>query len=153
FSTDTSPTHTFGPGTFDVALTALGPGGENTQVQPALIHVSPPGSPTASFTVDRTAGNVPLSVQFSDRTTGAGTSWSWSFRDGVTSNVQNPSHIYTSGGVSPVTLTAPGRGGSNASTKVGLVTANVRGTLDVDFTATNTTGVAPLTVRFRAFNL
>ncbi len=158
FSTDANPVHTFtSEGSFDVALTALGFGGQNQKVQANLIAVSGPGGPNAphaAFGLDRTAGNVPLPVNFSDRSTGDITQWAWNFGDGSTSSSPNPSHVYTTGGVFSVTLTVSGPGGSNSVTQVDRVIANVPGDLDVDFAAQGArTGAAPFTVRLRAFNV
>jgi PKD repeat protein len=157
YSTEANPVHVYAaPGSFSVSLTALGFGGQDVATKAGLVEVSPPGgpnAPTAAFTTDRTAGNVPLPVQFTDASSGEVTNWSWNFGDGSTSNVANPLHVYTSGGVYTVTLTVSGPGGSNAATRLGLITANVPGPLDVDFTAAPLSGVAPLDVRFRASNV
>lgn len=92
-------------------------------------------------------------MQFVDRSLGTVTSWQWNFGDGSSSNLQNPSHVYTTGGVFTVTMTASGPGGSNVVSKLDLIRANVPGALNVDFIANQTTGPAPLTVRFRAQNI
>lgn len=46
------------------------------------------------FDVDRTYGNSPLPVRFTDKTSDSPTSWSWDFGDGNTSTLQNPNHTY-----------------------------------------------------------
>lgn len=158
FSTEANPVHTFtSEGSFDVTLTALGFGGQDQDVRADLIAVSGPGGPNApqaAFVLDRTAGNVPLTVNFGDRSSGDITQWSWNFGDGSTSSAQNPSHVYTTGGVFSVTLTVSGPGGSNSVTQLDRVIANVPGDLDVDFSAQGgRTGVAPFTVRLRASNV
>jgi gliding motility-associated-like protein len=58
----------------------------------------------ASFTADKTEGYVPVTVNFTFTGYGAST-YAWDFGDGGTSNVQNPSHTYTTMGVYPVKLT------------------------------------------------
>ena len=67
-----------------------------------------PEPPVASFTPDTTFGYTDLYVNFTDTST-AGTfpiaSWFWDFGDGNTSTLQNPTHIYTTGGTFSVTLT------------------------------------------------
>ena len=60
-----------------------------------LIRIAVP--PVADFTAMPTTGTVPLTVQFTDVSTGAA-SWSWAFGDGATSTSQNPSHMYTAAG-------------------------------------------------------
>jgi len=54
---------------------------------------SPATAPTASFTASPTSGTAPLSVQFTDTSTGSPTAWSWSFGDGATSGTESESHI------------------------------------------------------------
>jgi PKD repeat protein len=158
YSTERNPAHTYvAPGSFEVALTALGPGGQDLEARPGAIVVSGPGGPTApraAFTLDRTAGNVPLTVRFTDRSSGEVTQWLWNFGDGASSSERNPSHVYTSGGIYSVSLTVTGPGGTSSLAQPDRVLVNVPGDLDVDFAALSArTGSAPLTVRFRASNL
>ena len=49
----------------------------------------------AGFTSNVTSGDVPLTVQFTDTSTGRPTSWLWDFGDKNTSTDQNPKHTYT----------------------------------------------------------
>ena len=56
-----------------------------------------PTEPAASFSVTPTSGTAPLTVAFTDTSTGGPTSWAWDFGDGETATAQNPSHTYTSG--------------------------------------------------------
>jgi hypothetical protein len=58
----------------------------------------------AEFTVDVIEGARPLSVQFSDLSTGSVEIWSWNFGDGTTSSEQSPSHTYTEPGIYTVIL-------------------------------------------------
>jgi PKD repeat protein len=48
------------------------------------------------FVASPTAGYEPLTVQFTDSSTGSPTSWYWDFGDGSSSSAQNPSHTYYS---------------------------------------------------------
>lgn len=157
FSTEPAPVHTYtASGAYDVTLTALGFGGQDELVRNGLIAVNGPGgpdAPSAGFRSDRTAGNVPLPVQFTDLSSGEVTAWQWNFGDGSSSSAQNPLHTYTSGGVFTVSLTVSGPGGTDTVVRLDHVTANVPGPLDVDFVANVVSGGAPLTVRFRAVNV
>ena len=54
-------------------------------------------APTASFTASPTSGTAPLNVQFTDTSTGAPTSWAWTFGDGGTSTSQNADRTPTRG--------------------------------------------------------
>jgi PKD repeat protein len=84
----------------------------------------PPPAPVADFTANTTTGQAPLTVQFTDASTGSPTSWQWSFGDGGTSTAQNPSHVYQAAGTYDVSLTATNANGSNTKTKVGFVTVS-----------------------------
>ena len=75
----------------------------------------------ANFSADLTSGNSPLTVQFTDKSTGNITSWSWNFGDAHTSTDQNPSHTYNSVGDFTVTLTVTGPGGSNTMQKTNFI--------------------------------
>jgi PKD repeat protein len=72
-------------------------------------------APTASFTAAPTSGPAPLTVQFTDTSTGSPTSWAWDFGDGATSDAQNPSHEFAAGGPYSVTLTVGNAAGSSTS--------------------------------------
>lgn len=87
----------------------------------------PPGSPVADFSASPTSGTGSLTVMFTDLSTGAPTAWSWSFGDGQSSTVQNPTHLFTAPGTYDVTLTALNSGGSNAKTRVGYITVSPQG--------------------------
>ena len=60
---------------------------------------------------------VGQAMQFSDSTSSFGqvVGWSWDFGDGGSSNVQNPSHVYTADGVYTVTLTVTDASGCQDS--------------------------------------
>lgn len=68
--------------------------------------------------VRATAGQ---SIQFTDTSTNAPTSWLWDFGDGTTSALQNPSKAYATAGTRTVTLTATNANGSDTVTKTGYV--------------------------------
>jgi PKD repeat protein len=103
-------------------------------------------APVAAFTGSPTSGCAPLTVNFTDQSTGSITSWSWTFGDGGSSTSQNPSHQYTSAGNYTVTLTVTGPGGSDGETKTNYITVSVPPT--AGFTGSPTSGDVPLTVNF-----
>ncbi|MBC7447349.1 MAG: PKD domain-containing protein [Hymenobacteraceae bacterium] len=78
---------------------------------------------TAPPTVGFTAGADTLTcsglVRFTDQSSGAPTSWQWSFGDGTTSTLQNPQHQYTTPGTYSVQLIATNANGTST-----LVRAN-----------------------------
>lgn len=71
---------------------------DGTQVPPQLQAVD--------FAATLTGGDAPLTVQFTDQTTGDINGWWWFFGDGQTSREENPSHTYTTNGTYTVSLTA-----------------------------------------------
>lgn len=58
----------------------------------------------AGFTADVVSGIKPLTVQFTDTSTGIVDIYSWNFGDGNTSSESDPQHIYTQAGTYTVTL-------------------------------------------------
>ena len=66
----------------------------NTQIQGLI----------AQYSSNVTQGIAPLTVQFTDETSGNPISWLWDFGDGFTSQLQNPTHIYQDTGSYTVSL-------------------------------------------------
>jgi len=73
----------------------------------------------ADFTANITAGPAPLTVRFTDTSTGDPTAWSWTFGDGATSAEQNPTHTYVLPGNYTVSLSV--NGGAETCTKPGYI--------------------------------
>ena len=97
--------------TYTVTLTATSGAGSNTLSESGYITASKVAAlPVASFAATETSGTAPMTVQFVDSSTNTPTSWVWSFGDGGSSTLQNPSHTYTSAGTYTVTLTATNAG-------------------------------------------
>jgi PKD repeat protein len=115
----------------------------NTTLDLILDIVPPP--PVADFSGSPPSGIAPLLVEFVDMSTGDYDTCSWDFGDGnSSSNCADPSDNYTSAGVYTVGLTVSGLGGSDTETKTGYIT--VYEPTSADFSATPTSGVAPLLV-------
>ena len=75
--------------------------------------------PVAAFDADDLSVCTGVPVQFTDQSTGVPTSWSWNFGDGSPlSNVQNPTHTFTTGGSKSVTLTVTNSEGSDDTTVI-----------------------------------
>jgi PKD repeat protein len=87
--------------------------------------VNPVAAPVANFTATPTTGNAPLNVAFTSTSTGTITSFAWTFGDGGTSTLQNPTHIYTTSGSRTVSLTVTGPGGSNTRTAANFINVGV----------------------------
>ena len=122
FSIVQHPVHVYEtPGFYTVNLTAINAGGSNVSVKTNYITVNP-ALPSTNFTANVTNGITPMSVMFTDTSTGSIASWNWSFGDGVFSIVQNPVHVYRTPGIYTVSLTVTNAGGSNVSTKANYIT-------------------------------
>jgi len=122
-STVQGPSHTYNAaGTYEVSLTVTGPGGSDSETKTSYITVST--SPVADFSGTPTSGNAPLTVSFTDMSSGAPTSWSWNFGDGGSSTAQNPSHQYSATGTYTVSLTATNTCGSTTETKTNYITVS-----------------------------
>ena len=144
-----NPSHTYTTaGNYTVTLTAQNSVG--TSQKTMVIPVLSLSKPVSNFTFAPAAGQAPLTVQFTDTSTNSPTSWSWTFTDDFsTSNVQNPVHTFQSAGTSGVLMTATnGAGAGQMNLQTITVTAPTFITPVADFTATPTTGVAPLAVQF-----
>jgi len=133
FSVLQNPVHIYTfAGTFTVTLNATNAGGSNVSVRTNYIVVNVL-APEADFTANITAGFAPLSVQFSDNSTGSPTTWNWTFGDmgaGNTSTLQNPIHTYTTYGNFTVNLTAANAGGNSTIQRVAYISVKTRGDIN-----------------------
>jgi len=147
-SANQNPVHTYtAPGTYTVSLTAFVGEQFESVVEPDLIHVSP-AELEAGFTADPVKGINPLSVQFTDNSTGVTPStWLWDFGDGASAEEPNPSHTYLAPGQYSVSLTVFVEEQSDVIEEVDLISVRPA-PVDVDFTADPVSGVDPLTVSF-----
>lgn len=120
-STAQHPTQVFStPGTYTVTLTVASAFCNDVETKTSYITVT--GPPTAAFTATPLSGNAPLTVNFTNQSTGVATSWLWNFGNGATSTAQNPSQQYTAPGTYTVTLTASNACGSDEEVKTNFIT-------------------------------
>lgn len=104
-------------------------------------------APVANFTGTPRQGLAPITVQFTDTSTGSPTSWLWNFGDGSTSTDQNPSHTFTSANTYDITLKVTNSGGSNSITKNKYIAALTQSVVP-DFSPTNIYVSNPEGVRY-----
>ncbi len=146
-NTVSNPVHIYTlPGTYNVSLTATKEAGSNTITRTDYITVTAL-APIANFTANVTSGTQPLTVGFTDLSTGTPTAWNWSFGDGAFSIVQNPVHAYTNTGMFTVSLTAMNASGSNTLTRTNYITVTIPPPV-ANFTANVTEGLSPRTIKF-----
>lgn len=113
-STAKNPSNTYvSVGTYTVSLTATNAIGSDieTKTNYITVKVFPP-------VADFSASAVGLSVDFTDLTANVPTAWSWSFGDGTTSTIQNPSHTFAKDSAYNVCLIAVNSAGSDTMCKI-----------------------------------
>ena len=144
-SAEANPQHTYTKkGPYTVKLTVTNYYGSSTETKTNYIWIGM--APNAGFTGIPTTGNAPLTVAFTDRSTGYPVAWNWNFGDGTTSTEQNPQHTYWAGGDYTVSLTASNEYGVTTASKDYYV--HVMPPLVSKFSAEPVSGTAPLVVRF-----
>ena len=100
----------------------MGDLGNPSWVQPSISF-----NVTANFISNPTTGFAPLNVAFTDTSTGLPTSWSWDFGDGSQSEIQNPTHTYSSVGTYTVNLTASNANSTSSTTGQIIVSGSSSG--------------------------
>jgi PKD repeat protein len=146
-STEVSPSYTFrNPGLYTVTLSVTGPGGTSNVSQ--QINVQSATTPVAAFTQDKVSGSSPLTVKFTNQSSGNITSYKWDFGDGGTSTEQSPSHEFTAVGTYNVILTVTGPGGTSSVTRKITVEDPVIPAPEALFTVDKSSGDAPFVVQF-----
>jgi parallel beta-helix repeat protein len=77
--------------------------------------------PVADLIAAPLTGAAPLTVTFTDLSTGAVANRLWVFGDGITSTLQNPTHVYHQTGNYTVTLTVTGPSGNHTLTLTSFI--------------------------------
>jgi YVTN family beta-propeller protein len=151
-STEQNPVHIYSKvGVYTVTLTASNASGSSSVTKSSYITVSSGDiGPEASFSASPTSGYAPLIVNFTANSTVSPTLWQWYFGEyGTNTTDQNPVHTYSRAGLYTVTLTARNAGGSSLVTKSGYIyVSNSVNTPEATFSASPTSGSAPLVVNF-----
>ena len=141
-----NPMHTYNStGTFTVGLTVTNAQGSANIRKADLIQVV--DLPIATFTRSAGSGDVPFTVAFTDVSIGLPTDWAWSFGDGGTSTLQNPTHVYTLPGTYDVALTVTNVAGSDTLTRTDYIHVTVP-MIEPGIQAHPLAGGSPLSVNF-----
>ncbi len=123
-STESDPSHTYTTaGQFTVVLVVTDARGlsslakrENVTVRGARFPSS--GPPRADFRADPASGTAPLTVVFTNRSSGGGAlTASWDFGDGSRSIEPNPTHVYTRSGTFTAVLVVTDAAGLSSEPK------------------------------------
>jgi PKD repeat protein len=116
---------------------------------PLLLGCIPGVLPEAEFSAGVVTGEAPLAVVLGDNSNPGAeyiTSWEWDLGDGTTANTRVVNHVYQNVGKYTVSLTVSDSLGSDTETKTNFI--NVFRAPVPNFTASPTTGEAPLAVTF-----
>jgi beta propeller repeat protein len=105
--------------------------------------------PTAAFSASPISGTAPLTVKFTDKSTGSPTSWKWSFGDGSALTTEyNPTHTYSKAGTYTVKETVSNAAGKDTEIKTNYIKVTAVIKPVAAFSASPTSGKAPLNVQF-----
>jgi PKD repeat protein len=148
-STLQNPSHTYtAEGAFLPSLTASNSLGSAVV---GLVTSVAASLPTVQVTANPTSGTVPLTVHFTAASTDSSghaiTNWNWSFGDGSTSTLQNPSHTYMTAGYFGPILTATNDVGVAPFSGLPSISASLP---TLSFTANPAGGAVPLFVQFNS---
>lgn len=86
----------------------------------SVIVSANPNPPIAAFSATPTSTCTGY-VQFTDQSTNAPDTWSWTFGDGGTSDVASPLHLYTVPGIYSVSLTVTNANGTDTQSYTDLI--------------------------------
>jgi len=145
-----SPSHQYMTvGTYNVILQVVGPGGSSSATRQITVTNTQIPPPVAAFTPNTPiSGDVQLTVQFENTSTGNITSYNWNFGDGTGSVEENPAHIFTAADQYTVILTVVGPGGQDtAEITVEVIQPPDAPTASFDIQG-ESSGNAPFTVTF-----
>ena len=98
-------------------------------------------NPVANFTANVTSGCGPLTVQFTDQSTGSPTGWNWEFSNGTLSSVQNPGVTFNAPGTYSVKLVVLNANGISQLERIDYITVFPSPT--ADFSANTTITCLP----------
>jgi formylglycine-generating enzyme required for sulfatase activity len=137
--------HTFGVGIWNVNL-KISDGANFASKAMKITVTGKTVTIVADFIANKTSGQTPFNVQFTDASSGGAAAWSWDFGDGNKSIERNPQHTFiTPGGYDVVQTVSDGKG--NSATKHMRINVTAA-SLIADFDANKESGLAPLSVKF-----
>ncbi len=103
--------------------------------------------PVADFTASPLSGCAPLTVRFTDNSTGTPTKYSWDLGNGTVSGLKNPVTTYFKSGFYNITLTVSNTSGSNTIRKNQFI--RIYDKPSPDFLVDDSSGCAPLATVFK----
>ncbi len=122
-STAANPNHTYLlDGNYTVQLTSTNGCGSTTTSQ--VVNIATP--PTAGFTFSPASGCAPLTVQFTSNSSENSQNFEWNFPGGTpaTSNLQNPTVVFSTPGTFSASLTVSNSTGQNIASQTDIILVN-----------------------------
>lgn len=120
-SNEQNPVHAYqNAGTYTITLTVSNEYGSDTETKTDYMMVGTPepvNDLTADFTANVSSGSLPLTVGFTDLSTGTPSTYQWNFGDGDSSSKKDPVHTYEAKGFYTVSLTILDANGSDTIVK------------------------------------
>jgi PKD repeat protein len=113
-ATGPNPVHTYRfPGVYTISLSVMKYNATSNSMmnsvatKPGIVSVAGTQAitPVANFSATPIAGTAPLTVRFTDQSTGSPTFFNYDFGDGINATARNPVHTYKFPGTYNVTLT------------------------------------------------
>jgi len=151
-TTDNTANFTYDiPGTYNATLTVTNAGGSDSLSQAITVNIPLPSAPAAGFTSNPASGDAPLTVTFTNTSTGTVDSLAWDFNgDGTPDNTTDNTTTFTydTSGTYNATLTVTNAGGSDSLSQAITVNEPPPSAPVASFTCNPTSGGAPLTVTF-----
>ncbi|MDA3930873.1 MAG: PKD domain-containing protein [Prolixibacteraceae bacterium] len=137
-SIEKNPSHIYqNTGTYSVSMVVSNESNKDTLILHDIIGVTE-NIIEAKFEANIQDGAKPLTVVFTNYSTGFINSCEWDFGDGNYSNNYNPSHIYTEAGEYSVTLTVAGLDNSDQITKENFIKVNYPTSVCIESSNQNT---------------
>lgn len=131
-SSSPNPTHIYEEGgNYNVTLTVTNDCG--TDITSMTVNIT--GAPVAQFSATNVVGCAPMTVQFTNLSSGIVTSFNWVFQGGspATSTLANPTVTYNTPGTYDVTLTVNNNAGSDTEVKTDYITVLAAPVSDFDY--------------------
>ena len=130
-SIEQNPMHTYNiSGLYNVSLNVTNSIGMSNITEVEYINITQL-PPNVSFTTNVSEGYAPLTVQFTNNTSGYTGNFYWDFGDGYVSTDQNPVHEYLNDGTYTTTLSVQFNGTNYSSSQVIIANYITRGSVHV----------------------
>ena len=105
-------------------VTAYDKNGNESDFSNEICVINGEPCPQANFKGNPKSGKIPLTVEFTDKSTGNITEWYWDFGDGGSSTLKNPVYTYKQAGSYNVTLEVSGPEHIDFIEKINYIKAN-----------------------------